>query len=60
MPIDGVLNFCKPRGMTSQTAVNIVKRLYGASKAGHCGTLDPDACGVLPVMLGGAVKLIRI
>ncbi|MBO4501472.1 MAG: tRNA pseudouridine(55) synthase TruB [Clostridia bacterium] len=57
MPIDGVLNFCKPRGMTSQTAVNIVKRLLGAEKAGHCGTLDPQACGVLPVMLGKAVKL---
>ena len=53
---DGIVNFYKPTGMTSQTAVNIVKRLTGAKKAGHCGTLDPLACGVLPVMLGNAVK----
>ena len=57
MSADGVLNFCKPRGMTSQSAVNTVKRIFGAQKAGHCGTLDPDACGVLPVMLGKAVWL---
>ncbi|MBO4795533.1 MAG: tRNA pseudouridine(55) synthase TruB [Clostridia bacterium] len=57
MPVDGVVNFFKPRGMTSQQAVNILKKLFSASKAGHCGTLDPDACGVLPVMLGAAVKL---
>ncbi len=53
---DGILIFYKPTGITSQTAVNIVKRLTGAKKAGHCGTLDPLACGVLPVMLGNAVK----
>ena len=52
----GIINFYKPTGMTSQTAVNIVKRLTGAKKAGHCGTLDPLACGVLPVMLDNAVK----
>lgn len=54
--INGIVNFYKPAGMTSQTAVNIVKRLIGAKKAGHCGTLDPLACGVLPIMLGNAVK----
>ena len=52
----GIINFYKPSGMTSQTAVNIVKRLTGAKKAGHCGTLDPLACGVLPIMLDNAVK----
>ena len=57
MPVDGVVNFFKPRGMTSQRAVNTVKKLFSAAKAGHCGTLDPDASGVLPVMLGTAVKL---
>ena len=46
----------KPAGMTSFAAVNAVKRLCGASKAGHCGTLDPDATGVLPVMLDNGVK----
>lgn len=54
--INGIVNFYKPSGMTSQTAVNMVKRLTGAKKAGHCGTLDPLACGVLPIMLGNAVK----
>ncbi len=54
--INGIVNFYKPTGMTSQTAVNIVKRLTGAKKAGHCGTLDPLACGVLPIMVGNAVK----
>ncbi len=53
---EGIINFYKPTGMTSQTAVNIVKRLTGAKKAGHCGTLDPLAQGVLPIMLGNAVK----
>ena len=52
----GIINFYKPTGMTSQTAVNVVKRLTGAKKAGHCGTLDPLACGVLPIMLDNAVK----
>lgn len=42
--------------MTSQSAVNRVKRLLGAKKAGHTGTLDPMASGVLPVMVGNAVK----
>ena len=40
--------------MTSQTAVTRVRRLFGAAKAGHSGTLDPMATGVLPVMLGRA------
>lgn len=57
MPVDGVINFRKPCGMTSQSAVNTVKRIFGSQKAGHCGTLDPDASGVLPVMLGKAVRL---
>ena len=57
MKANGVLNLYKPVGMTSHTAVSTVKRLLGAEKAGHCGTLDPDASGVLPVMLGSSVKL---
>ena len=46
----------KPSGMTSHTAVAKVKRLLGAEKAGHSGTLDPAASGVLPIMLNSAVK----
>lgn len=42
--------------MTSQTAVNRVKRLLGVAKAGHTGTLDPMATGVLPVLVGRGVK----
>ncbi len=42
--------------MTSQTAVNKVKRLFGAQKAGHTGTLDPMATGVLPVLINRGVK----
>ncbi len=53
---NGLILLYKERGMTSQTAVNRVKRLFGADKAGHTGTLDPLAEGVLPVLLGRAVK----
>ena len=52
----GLFLLYKERGMTSQAAVTRVKRLFGAAKAGHTGTLDPMAEGVLPVLLGRAVK----
>jgi tRNA pseudouridine55 synthase len=54
---NGILNINKPEGITSQTAVTRVKRILGVKKAGHCGTLDPLASGVLPVMVGSAVKV---
>lgn len=57
--MNGVLNLLKPPGMTSQTAVTCVKRILGSHKAGHAGTLDPDAAGVLPVCVGRATKLSR-
>ncbi len=50
----GLVILNKEEGMTSQTAVTRVRRLFGAAKAGHSGTLDPMATGVLPVMLGKA------
>lgn len=53
----GVVNLLKPPGMSSQTAVTKVRRLFDMRKAGHAGTLDPGACGVLPVCLGRATKL---
>ena len=53
-PISGILVLDKGEGMTSQTAVSRTRRLFGADKAGHSGTLDPMATGVLPVLLGGA------
>ena len=52
----GVLNLYKERGMTSHDAVARVRRLYGTKKVGHTGTLDPEAEGVLPILVGGAVK----
>jgi tRNA pseudouridine55 synthase len=54
--IDGVVLLDKPCGMTSQSAVTSVKRLLHADKAGHTGTLDPMATGLLPVCLGEATK----
>ena len=48
-PVSGWLNLDKPLGMTSTTAVAVVKRLFGAQKAGHAGTLDPLATGCLPI-----------
>lgn len=59
-PIDGLLVVDKADGPTSQAAVTLVKRALGAGKAGHTGTLDPFATGVLPVCLGRATKLASI
>ncbi len=55
----GVINLLKPPGLSSQAAVNAVRRMTGAKKAGHCGTLDPGASGVLPVLLNKATRLSR-
>ena len=54
--IDGVVLLDKPSGMSSQSAVTSVKRLLLAEKAGHTGTLNPMATGLLPVCLGEATK----
>src|SRR5690606_32700242 len=54
--VDGVLLLHKPSGMTSNRALQIVKRLFFAEKAGHTGSLDPLATGVLPLCLGEATK----
>ena len=53
---NGVIIINKEIGPTSQGVVNRVKRLLGVSKAGHTGTLDPMATGVLPVLIGRGVK----
>lgn len=49
--------FCKPEGLTSRAASTLVARAWHYSKRGHCGTLDPAAGGVLPVLLGTATRL---
>ena len=54
--IDGVVLLDKPAGMSSQSAVTAVKRAFNAEKAGHTGTLDPMATGLLPICLGEATK----
>ena len=54
--ICGVVIVNKEEGLTSQAVVNRVKRIFGVSKAGHTGTLDPLATGVLPVLLERGVK----
>jgi len=56
--IHGWLVLDKPRGMTSTQAVGLVRRLLEARKAGHAGTLDPLATGVLPIALGEATKTV--
>lgn len=53
---NGIIILNKSEGISSQTAVTRVKRLIGAEKAGHTGTLDPLATGVLPVLVGRGVK----
>jgi len=54
--ISGILLLDKPQGITSNEALQRVKRLYRAAKAGHTGSLDPLATGLLPICLGGATK----
>lgn len=55
--MNGIINVLKPPGMTSQDVVSYVKRTLKEKKVGHTGTLDPNACGVLPVCLGKATKI---
>ena len=59
MGIHGVLNLNKPPKLTSRQAVDRVKRILDAKKAGHGGTLDPDATGVLLICLGDGTKLFE-
>ena len=54
---DGVLNVSKPAGWTSHDVVAKVRRLLDIRKVGHAGTLDPEAIGVLPVLLGKGTRL---
>ena len=55
----GILNINKPSGFTSFDVVAIVRKAFGERKAGHAGTLDPDAQGVLVVCLGNATKIVE-
>ena len=54
--VDGILILDKPIGCSSNQALQQVRKLYRARKAGHCGSLDPLATGILPICLGEATK----
>jgi len=55
--LDGALLIDKPTGMTSHDVVDDIRRNFGIKKVGHCGTLDPNATGLLIIVLGRATKL---
>ena len=57
--MDGIFNINKPAGKTSFGVVAAVKRLTGERHAGHAGTLDPDATGVLPICLGQGTRIVE-
>jgi tRNA pseudouridine55 synthase len=56
-PLDGALLIDKPSGPTSHDVVAAVRRKFGIKKVGHCGTLDPNATGLLILVLGKATRL---
>jgi len=57
--MDGLINLCKPAGITSAKALYRVRKLTGVHKSGHAGTLDPMADGVLVLCLGRATRLVE-
>src|SRR5258708_35630649 len=60
LEINGWINLDKPPGVSSTQAVGRLKFLFNAKKAGHAGTLDPLASGVLPIAFGEATKTVPI
>jgi tRNA pseudouridine55 synthase len=56
-PLDGALLIDKPVGPTSHDVVDAIRRQFGIKKVGHCGTLDPNATGLLMIVLGRGTKL---
>lgn len=57
--MDGIIIVNKPAGMTSHDVVNRIRKIFKTKKVGHCGTLDPDATGVLVVAINKATKLLQ-
>lgn len=55
--MNGFLNINKPTGMSSAAVVGVIRRLTGEKRVGHAGTLDPEAAGILPIMIGRATRL---
>src|SRR5512135_1052350 len=56
-PLDGAILIDKPSGPTSHDVVDAIRRQFGIKKVGHCGTLDPNATGLLIIVLGRGTKL---
>ena len=57
--LDGVIIINKPKGFTSHDVVNVLRKKLNIKKIGHTGTLDPNATGVLPVLIGKATKISK-
>ncbi|MBW8727103.1 MAG: tRNA pseudouridine(55) synthase TruB, partial [Inquilinus limosus] len=57
-PVHGWVVVDKPVGVTSTQVVGRIRRIFDAEKAGHAGTLDPLASGILPIALGEATKTV--
>ena len=55
--MNGFINLYKPSGITSAYALNIIKKKFRGVKLGHMGTLDPLACGILPIAFGKSTRL---
>lgn len=55
--MNGIINFYKPKGITSHGAVNFFRKLTGIKRIGHTGTLDPNAEGILPICIGKATRV---
>lgn len=57
--MDGIVLIDKEKGISSFGVVAKVRKIYNTKKVGHCGTLDPEATGVLPIMIGSATKISK-
>src|SRR6266702_2479367 len=56
-PLDGAIPIDKPAGPTSHDVVDAIRRYFNIKKVGHCGTLDPNATGLLIIVVGRGTKL---
>ena len=56
--MNGILIINKPKGYTSHDVVNVIRKKLNIKKVGHTGTLDPNATGVLPILVGQATRLL--
>ena len=57
--MDGIVLINKEKGISSFGVVSKIRKIFNIKKVGHCGTLDPDATGVLPIMIGNATKISK-